>query len=297
MGKPIVEKNLGGSLAELNFDGRTRSYLLHKPAAYDGATPMPLVLAFHGATSNARLMQLFSGLSAKADEAGFLVAYPSGTGNLPNVLTWNGGNCCGYATKNDVDDIGFIRALLNHLQETLSVDPRRIYAAGMSNGAHMTYRLANEMTDRFAAIAGVAGPMAMAQIAPSRPISVIHFHGTNDEFAPFAGGRGPRSIYGQDFLSVDHTIANWVEANGCPPDPRIESIPDRAGDGTTILRKTYGPGRDGTEVVLVAVEGGGHTWPGRPPLPLMLGKSTSNLQANDWIWEFFQKHPLPEKPS
>lgn len=293
MQKTRVEKQMSGQMLELTVDGRTRSFLLHRPPGYDGSTPWPLVLAFHGATSNARLMQLFSGLSEKADEAGFLVVYPNGTGNLPNVLTWNGGNCCGFATKNNIDDVGFIRDLLDHLQQNLNVDPKRIYAAGMSNGAHMTYRLANEMTDRFAAIAGVAGPMAMAQLSPSRAISVIHFHGTDDEFAPFAGGKGPKSIYGQEFLSVDHTIANWVQANGCPPDPVIESFPDRQKDGTTIIRKIYGPGRDETEVILVVIDGGGHTWPGRSPLPLALGKSTSNIQANDWIWDFFQKHPMP----
>lgn len=293
MAKPVLEKDLGGKLNEIVVDDRPRTYLLHAPPAYDGATPWPLVLAFHGATSNARLMQLFSGLSEKADEAGFLVVYPSGTGNLPNVLTWNGGNCCGYATKHQIDDVGFTRALLDHLQAKLNIDPRRVYAAGMSNGAHMVYRLASEMTQRFAAVAGVAGPMALEEIAPSRPISVIHFHGTEDEFAPFAGGRGPRSIYGQEFLPVEHTIAAWVEANECPPEPIIETFPDRAKDGTTILRKTYGPGKEGAEVVLVVIEGGGHTWPGRPPLPLALGKSTSNIQANDWIWEFFERHPLP----
>src|SRR5687767_15095360 len=123
----------GDHLLELTVDARPRSCLLHVPPSYDPDRPWPIILAFHGATSNARLMQVFSGLSDKADQAGFLVAYPNGTGNLPNVLTWNGGNCCGYATKNQVDDVAFVRALLEDLQDRVHLDPRRIYAAGMSN--------------------------------------------------------------------------------------------------------------------------------------------------------------------
>jgi polyhydroxybutyrate depolymerase len=275
---------------ELAVDGRTRSYLVHVPPSYDGSSPWPALLAFHGATSNARLMEVFSGVSDKADQAGFLAVYPNGTGNLPNVLTWNAGNCCGYAVKNRIDDVAFVRALLDDLHGKANLDPRRVYAAGMSNGAGMVFRLAHEMADRFAAIATVAGALGLERVAPARPLSVIHFHGTDDAFAPFTGGRGARSIYGMEFMSVAESIAAWVAANGCPPEPREERFSDRVGDGTTIVRKTYGPGREGAEVVLVVIEGGGHTWPGRPPLPQALGKSTRNIDANDWIWEFFERH-------
>ncbi|MFO0968317.1 MAG: PHB depolymerase family esterase [Gemmataceae bacterium] len=276
---------------ELRHGGRTRGYLLHVPPSHQNS-PSPLVLALHGATSNARLMEKFCGLSAKADAAGFLVAYPSGTGALPNVLTWNAGACCGYAAQHQVDDVGFIAALLDDVAGRVAIDPRRIYATGMSNGAQMVFRLAGEMAERFAAVATVAGALGLPRVAPTRPISLMHFHGTEDEFTPFAGGRGARSVYGADFLSVDATIGAWVEANGCPPEPRVELFPDRVGDGTAIVRKVYGPGRGGVEVRLVVIEGGGHTWPGRPPLPLALGKSTGNVQANDWIWEFFEKRSL-----
>jgi polyhydroxybutyrate depolymerase len=273
-------------------DGRLRSYLLHVPPGLDPGRPVPVVLAFHGATSNARLMQQFSGLSAKADAAGFLAVYPNGTGNL-NVLTWNGGTCCGYAHNHQVDDVAFVRAVLDDLAGVAPVDPRRVYAAGMSNGAHMTYRLASELTDRLAAVACVAGPMATDDCHPSRPISVLHIHGTDDEFAPFHGGVGARSVYGTHSHSVEYTIRCWVRANGCPAAPTVTVEPPRVADGTRIIRKVYGPCADGTEIVLIIVERGGHTWPGRPPLPLTLGKSTANLDANDTIWDFFQRHPMP----
>jgi polyhydroxybutyrate depolymerase len=279
----------------LHVGGRQRSYLLHVPEGDDGRRLLPAVLAFHGATSNGRLMEQFSGLSTKADRVGFVVVYPNGTGNLPNVLTWNGGSCCGYAVKNDVDDVAFTRALLDDLAGQVMLDRSRVYAAGMSNGAQVVYRLAGELADRIAAVAAVAGPMGMDDYHPSRPVSVLHIHGTDDEFAPFHGGRGPRSVYGTQFHSVDQTVRTWARIDGCPDTPAIVAEPSEVADGTRVERRVFGPGRDGSEVVLIIVEGGGHTWPGRPPLPAMLGKSTANLDANDAIWEFFERHPMPAR--
>jgi polyhydroxybutyrate depolymerase len=277
----------------LEVDGRSRWCAMRLLPAYDGTTPLPLVLAIHGATSNPRLMERFSGLSDKAEQAGFILGYPAGTGALANVLTWNGGVCCGYAANNNVDDIAFFRRLLDDLMGSLQIDRKRVYLAGMSNGAHMAYRLAVEMGERFAAIACVAGPMTIEPTAATKPMPLLHIHGTHDEFAPFDGGRGPRSLYREPLRSVPETIAAWVRVNGCPETPTVESNPDRVGDGTTIVRSAYGPGREGSEVVLYKVVEGGHTWPGRPPLPLQLGKSTMNLDANEVIWEFFQRHARP----
>lgn len=271
-----------------SFEGRDRWYSGHVPANWDGASPLPLVVAIHGATSNPRLMQRFCGLSEKADSSSFLVIYPAGSGNLPNVLTWNGGDCCGYAVQHQVNDIGWLDCVLDDVTSAMPIDPQRIYFAGMSNGAHMTFRYAGHRSKRIAAIACVAGPMATTIDSLDRPVPLVHIHGTNDQFAPFEGGRGPLSLYRDPLRSVSESIATWVRLCGLPDTPRIETFPDIAGDGTTIVRSTYGSG----EVILYRVENGGHTWPGQPPLPLSLGLSSSNLNANDVIWEFFQKHSL-----
>ncbi len=275
-----------------SFDGRERSYLLHLPPQYDPTRRWPIILALHGATSNARLMQLFCGLSDKADQAGFVVVYPNGSGGLPNVLTWNAGGCCGYAVNHGINDVGFIDHLLDDVARHVSVDPARVYVAGMSNGAQMAYRLAAELTHRFAAIAAVAGPTGISDPRPSRPIPVVHLHGTDDQFAPFLGGVGTRSLYKIPFISIEETVRMWVRLNGCPETPTTTYDPLQVDDGTRIIRHHFGPGEGGSEVLWVIVEGGGHTWPGRPPLPEALGKSTSNLYANDLIWEFFQKHSI-----
>jgi polyhydroxybutyrate depolymerase len=268
-----------------------RNYLVHIPPKYDSKKPTPVILAFHGGGANAENMVVFSGLNKKSDVAGFIVVYPSGTGRLEKVLTFNGGNCCGYAMKNKIDDVEFTRKILDDLAKSANIDPKRVFATGMSNGGIMSYLLASELSDRIAAIAPVGGPMGTETCKPKRPVSVIHFHGTDDKHAPFKGGKG-KGPSGTDFFSVDHSIQTWVKVNGCHKEPVVIRLPDKAKEGTTIIRKTYGGGKNGSEVVLVLIEGGGHTWPGQEPRLKMLGKSTKNISANDLMWEFFEKHPM-----
>ncbi len=268
-----------------------RNYVVHIPSKYDSKKPTPVILAFHGGGANADNMVVFSGLNKKSDEAGFIVVYPNGTGRLEKILTFNGGNCCGYAMNNKIDDVDFTRKLLDDLAKSVNIDPKRVFATGMSNGGIMSYLLASELSDRIAAIAPVGGPMGTETCNPKRPVSVIHFHGTDDEHAPFKGGKG-KGPSGTDFYSVNHSIQAWVKANGCDKEPVVTKIPDTAKDGTTITRSTYGSGKDDSEVVLVVIEGGGHTWPGQEPRLKMLGISTRNISANDLMWEFFQKHPM-----
>ena len=273
----------------LTVGGLDRSYLVHVPPAYDPKKPTPVVLAFHGAMMNAAAMVQFSGLNKKADEAGFVVVYPNGVGLGEAVLFFN-------VTAKSIpggppDDVAFTSAVLDDLATVLNVDAKRVYATGMSNGGMMCHRLAAELSDRIAAVAPVAGTLALAEVRPGRPVSVMHFHGTADHVVPWNGPKRllPPTIR---YVGVDDTIKKWVEADGCPPDPKVVAIPDTAGDGTTAKRITYGPGKNGAEVVLVEIEGTGHTWPGMPPPVTFLGKSTKNVSANDMMWEFFRKHPM-----
>ncbi|MFO0189863.1 MAG: alpha/beta hydrolase family esterase [Planctomycetia bacterium] len=281
----------GDHSRSIEVEGRERTYLVHVPPQYDPAAPMPVVLAFHGGGANADNMVAFSGLNEKADQAGFIVVYPEGSGRLPRMLTFNAGNCCGKAAESKIDDVAFTRLVLDDLERIANVDRRRVFATGMSNGAMMSYRLAAELSDRIAAIAPVAGPMGTKDCRPGRAVSVMHFHGDTDECAPFKGGRG-RGPSGTDFYSVQHSIDAWVAANGCRPTPQTTRLPDRADDGTTVKEVRYASGRDGAEVVLVVIEGGGHTWPGREPRMRALGASTLDISSNDMIWEFFQQHPI-----
>lgn len=286
----------GDVLRTVNIGDLDRQYEFHRPGRIETTKALPVVIAFHGGGGNPQSMRKLSGLNSKADEAGFIVVYPYGTGRLENrFLTFNGGSCCGYAMENQIDDVGFVRALLDDLAAVTRIDPRRVYATGLSNGGIISYRVAAELADRIAAIAPVGGPLMLESIQPSRAVSVMHFHGTADESAPFKGGYG-KGYMGKggvtEFKSVEFTLNQWIEANGCQKTPSIEPLPDKADDGMTCTRKTWSGGRDGSEVVLIEIENGGHTWPGMEPPVAMLGQSTKDISANDLMWEFFQKHAL-----
>jgi polyhydroxybutyrate depolymerase len=288
---------LGGGLSArtVSVGGQQRSYLLHLPAGHDPKREYPLLVAFHGGASNAEAMVRFSGLSEKADQAGFIVVYPRGSGRLARALTWNAGHCCGYASAKGIDDVAFTRALVSDLAGAARVDRRRVYVTGISNGGMMAYRAAAELPDLIAAVAAVSGTLEVAVPAGRRPLPVLHFHGTEDKFIPFQGGRGPRSLATGPHASVERTIETWVALDGCRRPPVREELPVAVADGTSVVRESYSGCRDGSEVLLYEIRGGGHTWPGRQPRPVvgtMLGRTSGNVSANDVMWEFFERHPL-----
>lgn len=277
----------------LEVDGRRRAYWAHVPSSYDARRATPLVLAFHGGGSSPEQMVGFCGLNNKSNREGFIVVYPKGTGRTEKYSSFNAGSCCGYAAKYGVDDVKFTAAMLDDLQGGLNIDPRRVFATGMSNGGMMTYRLASELSDRIAAIAPVAGALALDECRPARPVSVLHFHGTRDQYVPLEGGKGPRSLSRVHFHSVQYALDCWIRADGCPLEPEVAELPDAQREGMPVTRKIWSPGADGCEVILYLIEGGGHTWPGRAPTLPMLGRSTLNISANNLMWEFFRRHPMP----
>jgi polyhydroxybutyrate depolymerase len=283
----------GDGWRTLDVDGRRRSYLAHVPSSYDASAPTPLVLAFHGGGSSPEQMVGFCGLNNKANREGFIVVYPKGTGRTERFSSFNAGNCCGHAAKYGVDDVKFTAAMLDDLQRVLNIDPRRVFATGMSNGGMMAYRLASELSDRVAAVAPVAGTLALDECRPARPVSVLHFHGTRDQYVPLEGGKGPRSLSRVHFHSVQYALDCWIRAGGCPLEPEVTELPDAQGEGMPVTRKIWSPGDDGCEVILYLIAGGGHTWPGRAPTLPMLGRSTLNISANDLMWDFFRRHPMP----
>ena len=276
----------------IEIDGRARRALAFVPDERVTSVDdrLPVVLAFHGGGSTAEGMIEFSGLAEKGRSAGFLSVFPSGTGRTAEALTWNGGNCCGRAMKDQVDDVDFMRRLIDDLDRWLPIDRRRIYATGMSNGGMMSYRLAAELSDQIAAVAPVGGPIGCLDCLPQRPVAVCHFHGTLDEFAPYAGGIGKRSLSKTRFYSVRQSIDAWVRANDCDATPSVEDLPVVVDDGTRVTRSQFSGGRDGSEVWLHTIHGCGHTWPGRSTPLKMLGPATRNLNANDVMWDFFQRH-------
>lgn len=282
--RPAIPSNESHS-GSLYIGGRTRTYFVHTPPGYNGSFPMPLVIVLHGGGGNAEGAEKMSGMSTIADRNHFLVAYPNGTGIFKDhLLTWNVGVCCGYAMKHNVDDVAFLRALLDKLEHDYAVDPKRIYVTGMSNGGMMTYLAACTLSDRVAAISPVAGALD-TPCHPADPVSVIIFHGTDDAFVPFDGGVGPRQLGGpRDDKSVSYAVDFWVRRDSCNPAPARSATPDLRTD-------EYSGCKDGTGVILNAVVGQNHAWPGGDQMLKMLPPPNPNVHASEMMWAFFAAHP------
>lgn len=278
----------GDHTRQLTVDGRERTYLVHIPKDYDPQKPTPVVLALHGAAMNGPMMVWFSGLNKTSDKAGFIVVYPSGTGTGP-FLVWNAGGFRGKLAEGKPDDVAYIGKLLDDLGTVVNVDPKRVFACGMSNGGMMCYRLAAELSDRIAAIAPVAGTIAIEESKPQRPVPVIHFHGSKDNIVPFEMPK--RKSQFMKFLGVEESIQTWVKLNGCDKTCTTATI-SKGDDDLKVTRQAYGGSKEGAEVVLITIEEGGHTWPGQQPPVGFIGKSAQNISANELMWEFFLKHPL-----
>ena len=277
VGKSVPAKNDDVWTFPVEGDAGVRSARVHIPKSYTPEASMPVVLNFHGYSSNAGEEEALTGLIVKADQAGFITVHPEGTGSPSG---WSAGACCGSAASTQVDDIGFVTAILDRLQDKLCVDAHRVYATGMSNGGFFSHRLACEMSSRIAAVAPVAGVLGISSCNPSRPMPVIHFHGTLDAIIPYNGNSQ------MGYPSAPDTVAGWAKRDACTGMP-VETF--RHVDAHC---STYQKCAAGSEVTLCTVDGGGHTWPGGLPVP-SLGYTTPNLSATDMMWIFFKKHPLP----
>lgn len=274
-----------GRLRTLRVNGVERTYLLYVPPTYQPGTPAPLVLVFHGAGGSGRRMAPHTGFSRLAARAGFVAVYPDGLRRR-----WNDGRSAA-ATQ---DDVGFVRALLDTLRRELSLDSTRVYATGISNGAMFSYRLACDLPGVFAAIAPVAGATPAdltAGCAQTTPVSVLAIQGTADPLLPYAGGgvAGGRG----SVLSARESIAFWAKVAGCGQAPAVTEEPDRVRDGTRVQLTAYAGCRDGRGVELHTVQGGGHTWPGGPPVGRSVGRVSREIDATELIWAFFARHPRP----
>ncbi len=275
-GKAALKGDLDWTIASGGLD---RSVHVHVPPAYDPTKPTPVVLNFHGYTSDGVQQAAYSGMVRKSDEAGFIAVHGDGTGAQKS---WNAGACCGDAMTSKVDDVALVRAILDELEAKLCVDTKRVFATGMSNGGFLSHRLACELADRIAAVAPVAGVLGVPACTPSRPVAVMHFHGTLDALVPYGGvDDGTRK-----FPSVEATSDGWATRNGCTGAPRTTVERDE------VTCKTRDKCAGGTEVTLCTITGGGHTWPGAIPIPAF-GHTTQAIRATDAMWEFFQKHPKP----
>lgn len=278
-------------LEHLQSGGLDRTYLVHVPATLPKG-PVPLVVVLHGGGGSAAGAAKQTHFDAESDKGGFIVVYPNGTGrsgflmrraDRQGLYTWNAGNCCGYAHEHDVDDVGFIRTLVARLEKDYPIDPKRIYATGLSNGAMMSYTLACEASDLFAAVGTVSGGIEDPNCKPSGPVSVIHIHGSADQNIPLDGGVGKKAWEKESHKPIRDTIDFWTRQNACP-------APTQTVQGEIHL-ETHAGCKDGTAVVFYVIESGGHAWPGGEQMAFFLDKPSQAMDATAEIWKFFAAHP------
>ena len=295
-----IEQTLrpGDFIRFMFFDMSIRLYRIHIPPSYNDGNTIPLVIALHGMPQNSKFIMDYTELNEKADEEGFIVVYPNGGTDISYILErlrlsgnweyywncWDG---------EDIDDVGFIRNLIESLDSDYNIDGNRIYVTGFSNGGHMTHRIGAELSDVIAAIAPVGGsiggqwklmmpnedfPLYMPP-EPEHPLSVIIFHGRDD---PYVRYEGLINIITNETVlcSVNESVSFWVYHNNCDPIPQVE-----ISESGNIITRIYANGSQNTEVVSYTLVDGIHEWFGSSScLPC-------EISCNDLMWEFFESHP------
>ena len=255
----------GKMIKELTVNGITREYIIHVPENYNATTALPLLLSFHGLSSNMEFNYNYTNFDELAERENFIVVHPNGIDNRWTLSASNN------------PDIDFIETLLDHLENDYKIESNRIYSTGMSNGGNFSFTLACGLNDRIAAIASVTGlmlQMAIGDCIPSRPLAVLHIHGTEDLIANYAFVQG-----GLDF---------WTDHNNTNDFPIISDIPNiDSGDGSTVKRFEYLNGNSNVEVQHLKITGGGHEWPGF--------SGNMDINASDEVWNFVKNFDLSGK--
>jgi polyhydroxybutyrate depolymerase len=263
--------------------GQNRTYLVFVPTTYDPATPTPLVISIHGfAEWPAHQMQI-SGWNDLAEEHGFIVVYPSGTG-FPR--RWRASGQAGDS-GDPMMDVLFISDLIDELGRKYNIDPARVYANGLSNGGGFSYMLGCTLSDRIAAVGSVSGAYVfpLDECNPSRPVPMIAFHGTGDPIVPYQGG--PSRDSEVSFPVIPDWMAARAGLNGCDGSPAELPV---SGEVSGIR---YSGCAQEADVVFYTIHGGGHAWPGGEPMPAwIVGYTTQDINATPVMWEFFSRFSI-----
>jgi len=277
----VVVLSLGQStVSTIVHNGLTRSYRIYVPNSYTGNSAVPLLFNLHGYTSNALQQEIYGDFRDIADTANFILVHPDGTLDPNGNTFWNA-----FGAVAGVDDVGFISALIDTIDQDYNIDLNRVYSCGMSNGGFMSYRLACELSNRITAVASVTGTMATnapASCNPEKPTPVMQIHGTADPTVPYNGN--------VNMLPIETVVDWWVNFNQCSITPSISNVPNtNINDMCTAERFLYSGGINGSTVELFKVTSGAHTWPGAP---IVIGVTNMDFNASVEIWRFFSQYSM-----
>lgn len=288
---PEAQITYGDNYGTLNDQGQLRTYYLYTPKSYNPDRPMPLVLVLHGHGGSGHSIAEVTRFNDLADKNGFIAVYPDAI-DLDSDKTQHNWHLRKNSTKKvEVDDVSFISALIDHLQQIRKIDNRRIYVAGFSKGAILTQDLACELPDKIAAFASVAGSIPTwlkPKCQPQVPTSMLMINGTNDQEVHYQGD--PKD------LSIPETAKFWQTKNQCAALPEVQSVANsNSGKRFKVNISRSSSCRDGSEVILAAIVNGGHLWPGGASQDAAVNQFNAQLgfNASQTIWDFFQRHSLP----
>lgn len=263
---------------QIKVNNIKRDFTTYLPA--NATEGLPLVISLHGGFASPKSQFKLADFRTIADKEHFIVVCPA------SKHGWQDGRKVG-----DIDDVKFIDQLITYLVTTYHADINRIYVTGISKGGFMSARLACQLSNRIAAIAIVAATLDSNEgYAPQYPMPMLFIHGTTDPIVPYKGG----SLFGREIYSHPDIIKKWIAIDNCNPKPVVTNIPDKANDGTSIIKEEYTNALTGMQVIGYTVNNGGHTWPGGSQyLPrFLIGKTSKNLNACQAIWDFFKPYKL-----
>ena len=248
---------------------------------------LPLVIALHGGGGNGAQLAKSAGLIDEAAKEGFVLALPEGSSRFGKLETWNAGGCCAYAMREKIDDIGFIRALIDELERTQPVDAKRSYVVGMSNGGMMAERVAIELGDRIAGAAVFVGALFGNEPRPVAAVPMLIVNAEKDEQVPIAGGASTTGIVrrsqGMPYKPSRYAATFWATANRCTTNPTKAETAD-------YVRERWTGCASGADVDFYIVKGAEHGWPGRGLGRPGVTRNTGEIDGTALMWEFFAAH-------
>lgn len=269
--------------AKFRFGNKMRTFIIYTPDNYDPSQKLPLVINMHGFTTTNKFQFDYSEFHLLANQVGCIVVYPQGLD-----LRWNSGTIADINSK--VNDVGFLGRLIDFMSINYNIDETKVYSTGYSAGGFMSFRLACESTNRISAIATVGSSMTNStfdKCSPSRPIPVMMFNGTSDPVTVFNG-----------FVDVKpnfQVINLWKKLNNCTNAATITNLPNTVtNDNSRVIKETYSCAEN-TELTLMRIQNGGHTWPGSKPFLFILGNTNQDISANTEMWNFFSNYSIPEE--
>lgn len=269
--KNQVSKNSSSqSIQSFNYNNINRTYSIYVPSSYNGTVALPLILNFHGFGGDIKEYKTYASMEALAERENFILVYPQGT-LMNGFAHWNP-SLPSPINKSNADDLGFIENLIQDLTNNYAINSKRIYACGYSNGAMMSFGLANHKSNLIAAVASVSGAMLETQISSNHPMPVLMLHGTSDGVLPYFGSN--------DYNSVESTLNFWMNFNSTDSIANSNVI---SNNGITIQYDFYGNGNNNVSVEHYKIINGGHDW---------FNLNFNGEKTDELIWGFFSKYDI-----